>query len=236
MKEGENHIWFHQCCWLQLTLIRSTKCFWLKNSETQPILSSKPSAYKRLLLLKHQEDSLCSRKAPSCLLVAKTMTLRVKPTQLMLMSKGKEDEFKSGRLLIFYHIPNQLFSLEELYKSRLCTWASTRGGGQNGRSPWTLGLRSKIFYKTWSQQLKSDWFNSCNDSLFAGMTHTAQEPGSLFWCHAVINLQFTHVRSFADRCKTFYRIVLLLIFMRNETMATNLQRFTSSYSNGRFVG
>jgi len=26
--------------------------------------------------------------------------------------------------------------------------------------------------------------------------HTAQEPGSLFWCHAVMSLQFTHVRYF----------------------------------------
>jgi len=28
-------------------------------------------------------------------------------------------------------------------------------------------------------------------------SHTAQEPGSLFWCHAVMSLQFTHVRSLA---------------------------------------
>jgi len=27
----------------------------------------------------------------------------------------------------------------------------------------------------------------------------AQESGSLFWCHAVLSLQFTHVRSFACR-------------------------------------
>jgi len=26
-------------------------------------------------------------------------------------------------------------------------------------------------------------------------THTAQESGSRFWCHAVMSLQFTHVRS-----------------------------------------
>ena len=58
-------------------LDRSTKCFWLKNSETQPKLSSKPSAYKRLPLLKHQEDSLCSREVPSSMLVAKTMNLHL---------------------------------------------------------------------------------------------------------------------------------------------------------------
>jgi len=28
-------------------------------------------------------------------------------------------------------------------------------------------------------------------------THSAQEPGSLSWSHAVMSLQFTHVRCFA---------------------------------------
>jgi len=34
---------------------------------------------------------------------------------------------------------------------------------------------------------------------FAGMKHTAQEPGSHLQCHAVMSLQFTHVPSFACR-------------------------------------
>jgi len=45
-------------------------------------------------------------------------------------------------------------------------------------------------------------------------THTAQEPGLLFWCHAVVSLHFTHVRSFAWSaeavCQTCERIVLQL--------------------------
>jgi len=28
-------------------------------------------------------------------------------------------------------------------------------------------------------------------------THTARQPGSLFWCHAVVSLLFTRVHSFA---------------------------------------
>jgi len=40
--------------------------------------------------------------------------------------------------------------------------------------------------------------------LFASTTHTAQEPGSLFWCHAVLSLQFTHVCSFACKDKLPY--------------------------------
>jgi len=33
-------------------------------------------------------------------------------------------------------------------------------------------------------------FNSCNNSLFASMplTHAVQEPGSLFWFHALVSL------------------------------------------------
>jgi len=36
-------------------------------------------------------------------------------------------------------------------------------------------------------------------TVFQCSTHTAQEPGSLFLCHAVMSLQFTHVCSFACR-------------------------------------
>jgi len=83
----------------------------------------------------------------------------------------------------------------------------SRGGGKTGicHPLWKLWLRTKIFWKTWSQQLiKINQFNSWNDRLFAGNDRlfsgkTAQEPGTLFWCHAVASLQLTHVHSFA--CK-----------------------------------
>jgi len=48
-----------------------------RTAKLKPKLSSKPSAYKRLLLLKHQEDSLCSREVPSSILVAKTTNLHL---------------------------------------------------------------------------------------------------------------------------------------------------------------
>ena len=52
--------------------------------------------------------------------------------------------------------------------------------------PWKFGLRTKIFCKPWSHQLKSDWFNSCNDTLFAGMTLTLRKrqvhcSGVMYW-------------------------------------------------------
>jgi len=67
--------------------------------------------------------------------------------------------------------------------------------------------------------------------------HTAQEVGSLFWCHEVVSLQFTHVRYFACRCRLqkllsglFDRYSLL----RNNNMTTNLPR--CSYGRRRFSG
>jgi len=45
----------------------------------------------------------------------------------------------------------------------------------------------------------------------------APEPGSLFWCHAVVSLKFTHGHSFARRGssggQTCERFVLLLVFI-----------------------
>jgi len=75
--------------------------------------------------------------------------------------------------------------------------------GGNGRlPPWKLGLRTKSFQRTWSQQLNSDQLTYLLQSQIICRygTHTAQEPGSLFWRHAVENVEFTpYVRYFA--CK-----------------------------------
>jgi len=60
------------------------------------------------------------------------------------------------------------------------------------------------------------------------MTHTTQDPGSLSWGHAVMSLQ-RQVAKLASGF--FYR----WSFLRNNNMAANLQRFTSSKSRRRFV-
>jgi len=38
-------------------------------------------------------------------------------------------------------------------------------------------------------------------TVYLPVWHIAQEVGSLFWCHELVNLQFTHVRYFACRCR-----------------------------------
>jgi len=65
-------------------------------------------------------------------------------------------------------------------------------------------------------------------------THTAEEPSSLFWCHAVVSLQLTRVHSFAwpDLGANFFWCWCLL---RNNITEANLQRFTSSYDRRRFT-
>ena len=93
-----------------------------------------------------------------------------------------------------------------------------RRGGRSGHSPLEIRIRTNHVQKIWSQQFISDinCVNSCNDSLFSEYdTHTAQEPNSLFWYHAVMScLQFAHVRSFAcrDRLRNLGRNFLLLAF------------------------
>jgi len=61
-----------------------------------------------------------------------------------------------------------------------------------------------------SSSFPFNWLDYCNDSLFAGMIHTAQDSGSLFWCHTVVSLQVARLSAEAS-CETCERIVLLLV-------------------------
>ena len=89
-------------------------------------------------------------------------------------------------------------------------WTSTGGGERWGFSP--SGNRAEELNVSRKHEVSSsiliNWFNSC--SLFSGKTHTAQEPGSRSWCHAVATLQFTNAPL---RRRTWERILLLLIFI-----------------------
>ena len=72
-------------------------------------------------------------------------------------------------------------------------------GGKQAFLPLRLKLNTKILEIIWSQELSSDQlikFLQCH-CIFRYDTQTAQEPSSLFWCHAVGSLQFTRVHSFA---------------------------------------
>jgi len=68
-------------------------------------------------------------------------------------------------------------------------------------------------------------------------THTAQEPGSLFWFHAVMSLQHS--------CPLFFLLIHVVkltsglfydwSLLRNNNMVTNLRRFTSNNGRRRFA-
>ena len=61
-------------------------------------------------------------------------------------------------------------------------------------------------------------------------THTAQQPASLFWCDAMKSFQFTCEHSFVciHVAKLASALLCCCSLLRNNDMATNLQRFTSS--------
>jgi len=60
-----------------------------------------------------------------------------------------------------------------------------------------IGIKNLIFLEKPEVGIfiRINWFDSCCRC----NTHIAQEPSSLFWCHAVMCLRFTHVPSFACR-------------------------------------
>jgi len=70
------------------------------------------------------------------------------------------------------------------------------------------------------------------------MTPTlAQEPGSPFWCHAVMSLKFTHARSVPcrGRLRNLLADCSILGLYCVNSMATNLERFASSDGRRRFA-
>ena len=111
------------------------------------------------------------------------------------------------RCLDFFPLPDSYLMISEtryswcavsVFGILLCSWVFAGRTKWEFATTWKLGLKNKISQKTWSQQL--NWLNSCNDSfIFRYDTHAAQEPGSLLWCHAILSLQFTHVRCIACR-------------------------------------
>jgi len=95
-----------------------------------------------------------------------------------------------------------------------------QGGKKGHLPPWKLGLRTNIFCKSWSQQLKSNWY-SCNDSLVANVTLRLQK--SQVQCSGVIqwwtcsSLMPAHLPADAA-CETFERIVSYCwSILRNKT-------------------
>jgi len=106
--------------------------------------------------------------------------------------------------------------------------------------PWKLGLRTKYFWKKTEVGIliPINWFDSCNDSCFAGMKLTLHKSQvhSYRLC-SDMSLQFNHAPPLPaeavakDASGLFYCWSLL----RNNTMATNLQKFTLYYGSRRFV-
>jgi len=111
-------------------------------------------------------------------------------------------------------------------------------GGQKRAfaSPWKLGLRTKIFNKSEGSRLDLiTWFNFCNNSLFSGMILTAQQPGSLFWCHAVCSSLCPLLCLQRKVAKLACRLFCSCPSLGNNNMAINLQRFATCYCSRPFA-
>ena len=110
------------------------------------------------------------------------------------------------------------------------------GGEMPVFPPWELGFRTKIYRKAWSRH--SDWFDSCSDSFW------------LVWNSHCTRLRFTVMVSYSDTLavhscpflclqRRVAKVACVLFYcwslVRNNTVATNLQRFTLNYYSRRFV-
>jgi len=115
---------------------------------------------------------------------------------------------------------------------RWATFMGTHWGKKTGISTLEILTNQKFF-----ENLKSafwfilTWFNSCNNTLFTRMTLTLHK--SQLHCSCVMQRwacsSLMSTFSSADsRCETLFYCCSLL---RNNIMATNLQRFTSCYDN-----
>jgi len=102
-----------------------------------------------------------------------------------------------------------------------------------------MELRTKNSRKSEVRNLiPTNWFNSCIDSLFADMTltlHKSQAHHSGFMQGWACNSLMSAIFPAEVGCETGKRIVLPLVFLRNNNKATNLQRFISSYGRKRFA-
>ena len=77
------------------------------------------------------------------------------------------------------------------------------------------------------------WPMSCNEGLFGRIILTLQEPRSRFWYHAVMSLQLTHVRSFAQGagCMTRYMASVCPVYGKKLKMVMFLAiQFFDTYA------
>jgi len=95
-------------------------------------------------------------------------------------------------------------------------------GGERAISPLEIGTKNQKFRKSEVNILiPINWFNSCNNTLFTGMALTLHKSqlhcsGVMQWCTSSLLMS------------TLFHCCYLL---RDNNMATNLQRFTSSYNS-----
>jgi len=132
-----------------------------------------------------------------------------------------------------------MYECENFLQHQLCMHGRPQGGKMGLCPPLETGTKKQKFVENLvSSLIPIDSLNSWKWRIICQYdTRSALEPGSLFWCHAVMSLQFTHVHFFACRGrlpKLAIGLFCCWVLLRNNHMAANLQTFNSSF--GSVVG
>jgi len=125
----------------------------------------------------------------------------------------------------------------------MIAWASLGQGRQNGHLPTAWKLRNQIFMDKpeVSILIPINWFESCNDSFFAGMKLTLHKSqvdscSVMQWwvCSSLMSPPLPAEAS-CECSNVASGLYYCWSLLRNNNMATNLQRFSLCYGGRRFV-
>jgi len=122
-------------------------------------------------------------------------------TEVLLLRSARPSRIASNSCKQSTNIYIKVWKYCRNISEMLAIWDIQPGGGQNGHL---------LLPRKWVQEPKFSRKPAVSnllpiDSILAMAVvfrydiHTAQEPGSLFGCHAAASLRFTHVRTFACR-------------------------------------
>jgi len=128
------------------------------------------------------------------------------------------------RLSDHLHFTNRCIFVGGIDSRTVCPWYLLTGythgcpqEEQNGHFPLEIGTKNKKCLENLTLAVKSRLIHlSVAMKVYLPVWHWQYtESGSLLWCHAVMRLQFIHVRSFACRkagCETSEKIVVFGLY------------------------
>jgi len=102
----------------------------------------------------------------------------------------------------YYYQHGSALKLRNTFRRSLTQpWTSAGGLAKGAFAPLEFGTKNQNFVEDLKSEalIPMNGFNSCIDSLFAGMRSHRTRARFSAWCHAVVRFQFTRVHSFSCR-------------------------------------